>query len=177
MLTPVVLAIDPGLSSRTGIAVADPDRILARASVRGRPGLTKAERQVQVQASVDVAAEIRDVVLEIMDRLDRGSYALVLEGFEDQGLQRGRAAGRFLTPYLIGALAVGLLADHGVTPTVQVASKVLNRRRGFGRLMDVDPGRVNLPGWELLRNEHERSAACHALFRARELQAGDRAPG
>lgn len=173
------IGIDPGTSDPTAIvALAGPWpelRVVRRASVRHPKGdpITKASPAVQrarilahagfIGLEVNLTAAELEVDRERFDgRPSRRTVAL--EWYEDQGPVRARVPGRYLVPLLLGVLISDTYSIHIPGPKLwrlQVASEVL---RLYGNVKRGTWEPQQIAGWGELRNEHERAAACHALF-------------
>lgn len=161
-----VVAIDPGLR-KTGIVRVEHGVITAAHTVRGRGGPSFAE---VAETALTVATDIWRA-MEVMWPLE-----IVCETFVDQGGRR-HFSDRWKTPLVIGALVA--LAPRGMSITWQDAVEVLDAKRGYGDLYAMWRGahRGLVRGDRLLSDEHQASAACHALWREAILCAPARAQG
>lgn len=176
-------AIDPGVASPTGVVTIGgrwPDlEVMSHASVRPPRcdvRITDAPPMEQLAAIMVIAGTTADeAVAQYAESLRRPELRsdLVVEWYEDQGPVRARARGRYLVPMLIGMIAerCSTTASLPLVVTPQVASVVL---RQYALLMRPGQKPQQVHGWETLRNEHERSAACHALWRCGEIARDDR---
>lgn len=165
MSSEIVLGIDPAIGAPTGLAwVSDRDGIHHHASIPGRARVKAADGFDHLQRLA--VARAQEIVFAAQEAIHFDAVAI--EGWEYQGPQRAATLEAYTTPVLLGALAA-LLVDTGWTVAWQSAGQVLGRR-GYGWLMRMDPARVGIRRWSNLRNEHERSAACHGLWLARARQ-------
>ncbi len=174
------IGIDPGAASPAGVVVIVEERgrprVLLHRTVRHKlepgPPLTRRSPMEQAESAVAMGLATAEEVLVACRVLFQtegleGHVPVGLELFEDQGATRKQSSGRYLTPYAIGALLERLRIPFSERPGTryvirgQVASRVLGPR-GYRAMMQ---GRRTewVDGWLTLSNDHERSAACHAL--------------
>jgi len=146
------LAVDPGIAAM-GVLLMDGQRIIEARTYRTKADgprpqfVTTLERAHRQALRVQIAAE------------EWGASVVVLEGYEDFGGQHKRGVrNRWMTPLLLGMIAA--LVDR---PCVwQDAGAVLTAYGQHKRMWAAGQTGI-IAGDDLLGNDHERSAACHAL--------------
>lgn len=152
-----VLGVDPGLTV-TGLAVIEGGEVVDGHSIRGRAGVA-GDFPNLARAADEIGYEVALAV----HKMTTPPNVIAIEGFEDQGPARKRFANRHTTAMVCQAIYSTLIREVPFRMPIrwQMASQVLDRTRGYGWALGVpDP----FPGWKLLSNEHERSAALHALW-------------
>lgn len=154
----VIIGIDPGLA-HTGIAVVvDPDTILHACTVRTEADGPTPSFTLAMSRARWVATEVVRLLEEYREAID----TVVIEGYEDFGGGHLRTARNRWTTPIVCALIGDALERRGYTVVWQSASVVMAQYREYKTRWKA--GQRGLVGGDSeLANDHERSAACHAL--------------
>lgn len=185
------IGIDPGMGDPTAIVAlggfAPNLRVVAMGTVRHRKRDTPITKMRPAQQRDEILGHAAFVELEASRQFnalhdewtvarrtgmagDDPLIGVALEWYEDQGPDLKRAPGRFLVPMLIGALVASSAFNlpRRAEWLVQPASLVMRLYGPALRTGKAAPAQV--AGWDRLRNQHERSAALHALYGTGELR-------
>ena len=146
------LAVDPGIAEM-GVLRMDRARIIEARTYKTPAAGPRPE-------FVPVLDRARIQALRVQSEADEwGAVVVVIEAYEDFGGHHKRGVrNRWMTPLLLGMLAV--LVEQ---PCVwQDAGAVLTAYGQHKRMWAAGQTGI-IAGDDLLGNDHERSAACHAL--------------
>lgn len=162
----LIVGIDPGLANTAMVAIENGRIVLSRTIT------TKGAGKPTFETVMQRGTTIADKLLELFDPL-RNVTVVPIEGYEDFGggyLRKRKKKGgeaerlvpnRWTTP-AVCALIGAKLSSRGYTVVWQSPRLVMTRYAAYKSAWAT--GRTGLfPGDELITNDHERSAACHAL--------------
>lgn len=164
---PLAIGIDPGIarSSGTGIAFVRGSRVEWVATVRGKITIRDTPTMQEIiEAATRLGDEVAGLVL---DRLDGEIPAIVVvEGYD---LHRGRTQRRGAEARRVdialtytATIVFWSLVRRGLAPSWSWPDHLLREQ-----MVTVAARRID--GWDVLANEHERSAAIHAWAAAVEI--------
>ncbi|MDA3936945.1 MAG: hypothetical protein PF636_08870 [Actinomycetota bacterium] len=157
-----LIVIDPGLAN-TAVLTVDDGRITS-----SQTWTTKAHGPKPTFAEVMERGNLlADRLFELLTMPENREATVVIEAYEDFGgghlrIRKGKPIpNRWTTPVICALL--GNTAETCLNDVVwQLASLVMTHYAGYKQMWAAGQKGI-IPGDELVTNDHERSAACHAI--------------